>query len=202
MKKVLFGMLAIGFISTQAFAQEATKSKKSKKKVAQKVQIAPKTTAPVIISPAPAVDAAKTKIVTMDNNIKAATTTNNLNPDLSMKFNTEDHNFGNLPEGPSATYDFEFKNIGNTPIILSEVHGSCGCTTPVWPKEPVLPGKTAKIAVTYATQGRPGPINKTVTVTSNVGTKIIKISGNVEKAATPAAPATAPAQDPHAGHNH
>ena len=110
------------------------------------------------------------------------------NPDLSIKFNQEDHNFGNVPEGPSVSYDFEFKNIGKVPIIFSDVHGSCGCTVPVWPKEPILPGKSSKIAVTYSTQGRQGQINKTVTVTSNVGTKILKISGNVDKADPAATP--------------
>ena len=110
------------------------------------------------------------------------------NPDLSIKFNQEDHNFGNVPEGPSVSYDFEFKNIGKVPIIFSDVHGSCGCTVPVWPKEPILPGKSSKIAVTYSTQGRQGQINKTVTVTSNIGTKILKISGNVDKADPAATP--------------
>jgi len=116
------------------------------------------------------------------------------NPDLSIKFNQEEHNFGNVPEGPSVSYDFEFKNIGKVPIIFSDVHGSCGCTVPTWPKEPILPGKSSKITVTYSTQGRVGQINKTVTVTSNVGTKILKISGNVEKAPTTDAP-VAPVQD-------
>jgi hypothetical protein len=111
------------------------------------------------------------------------------NPDLSIKFNQEEHNFGNVPEGPSVSYDFEFKNIGKVPIIFSDVHGSCGCTVPTWPKEPILPGKSSKIAVTYSTQGRQGQINKTVTVTSNVGTKILKISGNVDKADPAAVPA-------------
>jgi len=117
------------------------------------------------------------------------------NPDLSMKFNEEDHNFGNIPEGPSATYDFELKNIGKVPIIISNAHGSCGCTVPTWPKEPILPGKTSKITVTYSTQGRPGMISKTVTVTTNVGTKVLKISGNVDKADTPATPAPATPAD-------
>jgi hypothetical protein len=118
------------------------------------------------------------------------------NPDLSIKFNQEEHNFGNVPEGPSVSYDFEFKNIGKVPIIFSDVHGSCGCTVPVWPKEPILPGKSSKIAVTYSTQGRQGQINKTVTVTSNVGTKILKISGNVDKA-DPAATPTDTKQQAH-----
>lgn len=118
------------------------------------------------------------------------------NPDLSIKFKEEEHSFGNVPEGPSVNYDFEFKNIGKVPIIFSDVHGSCGCTVPTWPKEPILPGKTNKITVTYSTQGRVGQINKTVTVTSNVGTKILKISGNVDKADSPATPAPTPDAKP------
>jgi hypothetical protein len=109
-----------------------------------------------------------------------------MNADLSMKFNETNHNFGNIPEGPTASFDFEFENIGKVPIILSNAHGSCGCTVPTWPKEPILPGKKNTIKVTYNTQGRPGAINKTVTVTSNVGTKVLTISGNVDKADTPA----------------
>lgn len=121
----------------------------------------------------------------------------NMNPDLSMKFNEEDHNFGSVPEGPSVSYDFELKNIGKVPIIISNAHGSCGCTVPTWPKEPILPGKTSKITVTYSTQGRPGQINKTVTVTTNVGTKVLKISGNVDKAAAPANNTNTPAEIKH-----
>lgn len=111
------------------------------------------------------------------------------NPDLSMKFMKEEHNFGTIPEGPAVTTDFEFKNIGKEPIVLSNVQASCGCTTPHWTKEPVLPGKTGKISATYNTQGRPGPIMKTITVTSNVGTKVVKITGNVEKAPESSVPA-------------
>jgi hypothetical protein len=106
----------------------------------------------------------------------------NQNADLSMKFKTEEHSFGNIPEGPSVSYDFEFTNIGKEPIILSNVQASCGCTTPTWPKEPITPGKSGKITATYSTQGRPGPFTKTITVTSNVGSKVLKISGTVEKA--------------------
>lgn len=104
------------------------------------------------------------------------------NADLNMKFKNEDHSFGNVPEGPSVSYDFEFKNIGNEPIVLSNVQASCGCTTPTWPKEPIAPGRAAKITATYNTQGRPGPFTKTITVTSNVGSKVLKITGTVEKA--------------------
>lgn len=77
------------------------------------------------------------------------------------------HDFGTLKEGPMATYAFEFKNTGKEPLIITNANASCGCTTPEWPKEPVLPGKTGTIKVSYNTQGRVGPFNKSVFLTSN-----------------------------------
>jgi len=106
----------------------------------------------------------------------------NQNSDANMKFVKDEYNFGTIPEGPAVSTDFEFKNIGTEPIILSGVQASCGCTTPTWPKEPILAGKTAKVTATYNTQGRPGNFVKTITINSNVGTKVVKITGNVEKA--------------------
>ncbi len=119
----------------------------------------------------------------------ATTTTTNQNPDANMKFTTEEHNFGTIPEGPAVSTDFEFKNIGKEPIVLTGVQASCGCTTPTWTKEPVLPGKSGKVTATYNTQGRPGNFVKTITINSNVGSKVVKISGNVEKAPDASVPA-------------
>lgn len=81
------------------------------------------------------------------------------------KNNTFD--FGKVPEGPVAEHVFEFKNVGKEPLIISNCNASCGCTTPEWNKEPILPGKKGKITVRYNTQGRVGPIAKSVYVTSN-----------------------------------
>ncbi|MBP6624671.1 MAG: DUF1573 domain-containing protein [Chitinophagaceae bacterium] len=106
-----------------------------------------------------------------------------------MKFVSDDHNFGTIPEGPAVSYDFEFKNTGKEPIILSSVQASCGCTTPSWSKEPILPGKSSKVTATYNTQGRPGNFVKTITINSNIGTKVVKIQGVVEKAPESSAPA-------------
>lgn len=120
---------------------------------------------------------------------QAVTTTPNQNPDANMKYSNEEHNFGTIPEGPSVSFDFEFKNTGKEPIVLSDVKASCGCTTPSWTKDPVLPGKMGKVTATYNTQGRPGNFVKTITVNSNVGTKVLKISGMVEKAPDSSVPA-------------
>jgi len=98
-------------------------------------------------------------------------------------FGEETYQFGELVEGPKVTHEFKFTNTGKEPLILSNVHASCGCTTPSWPKEPVLPGKDAVILVTYNTQGRIGPFTKSITITSNADqpSKVIYIKGTVIK---------------------
>ena len=101
-----------------------------------------------------------------------------------ITFKEEKHNFGELEEGPKVTHEFTFTNTGTEPLILSNVKASCGCTTPSWPKDPVMPGATGSIMVTYNTANRPGSFNKSVTITSNAteATKLIYISGNVKAA--------------------
>lgn len=105
-----------------------------------------------------------------------------------FKFKDKDntHDYGEVPEGPTAEYDFEFKNTGKSPIIITEAHGSCGCTVPKWPHEPIAPKKTGVIHVTYNTQGRPGPITKDVFITSNAAepTTVLHIRGTVKPKAT------------------
>jgi Protein of unknown function (DUF1573). len=167
MKKLVFALTVLMLTGGVAIAQ------KSKKKSVEKQPIAPATGN--IVTPAPANQSSPAAT-------PAATPAANQNPDAFMKFVSEEHNFGNIPEGPAVSYDFEFKNIGKEPIVLSGVQASCGCTTPTWTKDPVLPGKSGKITATYNTQGRPGPFTKTITVNSNVGSKVIKITGTVEKA--------------------
>jgi hypothetical protein len=101
-----------------------------------------------------------------------------------ITFEKTTHDFGNLEEGPQASYDFVFKNEGTEPLVLENVKASCGCTVPAWPKEPILPGQTGTIKVNYNTAKRPGQFNKSVTIISNAteSNKVIYIKGNVEKA--------------------
>jgi hypothetical protein len=108
-----------------------------------------------------------------------------VNPNAAkIAFKEETYNFGEIPEGPQVTHEFKFTNTGKEPLILSNVRASCGCTTPSWPKEPVLPGKDAAILVTYNTQGRPGNFSKVITITSNSDqpSRVIDIKGEVIKA--------------------
>ena len=109
----------------------------------------------------------------------------------NLAFENEVHDFGTIPEGPAADYEFKFKNTGKEPINLQTVNASCGCTTPSWSKEPVLPGKTGTVKASYATERRPGGFTKSITVVSNAGTKVLTIKGNVEAAPTGSVPTSA-----------
>ncbi|KPM46602.1 DUF1573 domain-containing protein [Jiulongibacter sediminis] len=98
-----------------------------------------------------------------------------------LKFETESHDFGTLAEGPVATYSFKLTNTGTAPVVISRAMASCGCTTPEWSKDPIMPGATSEIKVGYNTSGRPGAFKKTITVTSNAenSTVILRINGTV-----------------------
>lgn len=91
------------------------------------------------------------------------------NKKAQFKFLTPDdtHDYGTIPEGPKAVYEFQFINMGTVPLIITNAQASCGCTTPEYPKQPILPGKKGKIKVTYNTEGHPGNFIKSVYITSN-----------------------------------
>lgn len=98
-----------------------------------------------------------------------------------LTFEHTDHDFGKVPEGTMATYEFRFKNTGNQPIVIANAQASCGCTTPEWTKAPVLPGKSGIIKAVYNSAGRPGVFTKTVTVMSNASepSKVLSLRGSV-----------------------
>lgn len=111
-----------------------------------------------------------------------ATNSNNAQkaPDApQFQFKEDTWDFGNIPMGIPVTHTFEFNSTGKNPVVISQATASCGCTTPVWSKEPVMPGKMGTVAVTY-NAAREGSFVKTVTVLSNTGDpKYLTIKGNV-----------------------
>ena len=107
----------------------------------------------------------------------------------NMQFEAETHNFGTVAEGPTADYSFTFLNTGTEPIVIQRVQPACGCTAADWSKEPVMPGQKGYAKAVYNTQGRPGPFNKTVTVLTNAGAKVLSFTGEVEKAPVSSVPA-------------
>ena len=106
---------------------------------------------------------------------------NQVESGAKIEVKKEVHDYGNVKFEGNGTCTFEFKNTGNAPLIISDVKKSCGCTVPSWPKEPILPGETGEIKVTYDTK-RPGAINKNITIVSNATnepSKVLRIKGNV-----------------------
>jgi len=126
----------------------------------------------------PQVQAANSGQISSSNPAPAATSLKIEN----MYFKESVHDFGTIQEGPTAEHEFEFVNTGKEPIIISNVSASCGCTTPSYSKDPVLPGKKGKVKAIYNTQGRVAPFTKTINITSNAGIKVLTIKGEVEKA--------------------
>ena len=98
-----------------------------------------------------------------------------------IKFEKVVHDYGEVPFNGNGKCEFRFTNTGNEPLLIQKPKSSCGCTIPSWPQEPILPGESDIIKVTYRTN-RPGIINKTVTVTSNAvnnPTIVLRIKGRV-----------------------
>lgn len=98
-----------------------------------------------------------------------------------IEFSKETHDYGTIKNGANGECVFEFKNTGDAPLLISNSRGSCGCTVPEWPKEPIAPGATGTIKVKYDTM-RTGAINKSVTISSNAVNepeKVIYIKGTV-----------------------
>ena len=99
----------------------------------------------------------------------------------AFTFKKEEHDFGILIDGEKVSYSFSFTNSGNAPLIISNAKGSCGCTVPNYPKEPIAPGATASIDVTFDSKGRTGKQSKAVTITANTNPnrKVIRINSEV-----------------------
>jgi len=98
-----------------------------------------------------------------------------------MTFETTTIDYGVINKGADPLRKFKFTNTGNEPLIIKSAKGSCGCTVPTYPKEPIMPGETGYIEVRYDTN-RPGAFTKTVTITTNeaVETRMLTIKGEVK----------------------
>ena len=133
------------------------------------------------------------------NKVAAEPAANPNAPEIS--FVTEVIDYGTIEHNADGNREFKFKNTGKEPLIITNCQGSCGCTVPTWPKEPIKPGASSSIKVHYATD-RIGQFEKTVTVTSNAKTasKVIKIKGVVKPDPTPAVAPTKDAVAPTESH--
>jgi hypothetical protein len=98
-----------------------------------------------------------------------------------VQLSKEVHDFGTIDEGTVAETEFYVTNTGKTDLIISAAKGSCGCTVPQHPKDPIKPGDSAPIKVSFDSKGKPGKQEKSVTLTTNTekGNEMFKIQANV-----------------------
>jgi hypothetical protein len=88
-------------------------------------------------------------------------------PVSDMKFDADTFDFGTVIEGEKVAHSYTFTNTGKHDLIITKAVGSCGCTVPEWPKEPIKPGKTGSIDVVFNSDRRVGKANKLVTIYAN-----------------------------------
>jgi Protein of unknown function (DUF1573) len=100
-----------------------------------------------------------------------------------FSFNETSFDFGTLNSGDVVSHEFTFKNTGNADLVISQATGSCGCTVPEYPKDPISPGKQGTIKVTFNSEGQGGQIAKTITILANTipATKVLTVSAEVIK---------------------
>lgn len=99
-----------------------------------------------------------------------------------ITFQSEVHDYGTIPYAGNGECEFTYSNTGDEPLIISQCRSSCGCLVPSCMREPLAPGQSAVVRVKYDTK-RPGPINKSVTVTSNATNSpvvVLRIKGTVQ----------------------
>lgn len=99
-----------------------------------------------------------------------------------IEFEEEAFDFGTIMEGDVVEHVFAFTNTGKNPLVISHAEGSCGCTVPQWPRDPIAPGGKGEIRVKFNSQGKQGEQNKTVTISANTipNKTEIRVIGAVE----------------------
>lgn len=93
------------------------------------------------------------------------------------------YDFGVVKEGEKVTHDFKFTNTGSSPLIVSNVQASCGCTTPEYSKNPIAPGEEGMVKVVFNSTGQVGKQHKVITVVSNAASPntLLHLRGEVKK---------------------
>ena len=105
-------------------------------------------------------------------------------PIPAFGFEDMEHDFGTITDGDVVSHTFTFTNNGDAPLIIQSAKGSCGCTVPTWPREPIPVGGTGEITAEFNSKGKPGMQNKAVTITANTWPKstTLRIKAEVKPA--------------------
>ena len=171
LKQIKFGILAVLVMAMFASCQSDGDAREAA------VNAAGGTTAPTTPPPptAPGVQP-------VANPSTPATPAPPVGPTTNMVFSETEFNFGSVKAGEKVQHVYKFKNTGNEPLVISNAKGSCGCTVPKWPKEPIGIGEEGEIMVEFDSKGKSGNQSKTVTITANTDPpqSLIQIKGQVE----------------------
>lgn len=99
----------------------------------------------------------------------------------SIKFEEERFNFGTITQGEKVKHTFKFTNTGNSDLVIVSAKGSCGCTVPEWPKEPIAAGEQGEIYVVFNSDGKSGKQVKQVSIVANTepATSVIALEGDI-----------------------
>jgi len=117
----------------------------------------------------------------------AATANSDITGNAKMEFEESEYNFGTVQDGEVVEHVYKFKNTGTEALVITSAKGSCGCTAPDWPKEPILPGENGEIKVKFDSKGKGAKGGKkerknvTIFANTNPGQTKIFIAGTVEK---------------------
>lgn len=91
-------------------------------------------------------------------------------PILTLEKNT--HDFGDIYQGDVVEHTFKFTNTGNQPLLITNIQTSCGCTTPTWPRDPIMPGGKGELKVGFNSAGKMNKQTKTLPIISNSATDV------------------------------
>ncbi|MFM7078279.1 MAG: DUF1573 domain-containing protein [Bacteroidota bacterium] len=116
----------------------------------------------------------------------------------SIKFDHLEYDFGKIKQGDKVQHEFRFTSNGTDPLVITQAQGSCGCTVPDYPKQPLKKGEKGVIKVTFDSAGKMGSQDKTVTVMSNStgGAVVLHIKGVIEAAPLKNTPESRPMEKP------
>ncbi|MEX2595745.1 MAG: DUF1573 domain-containing protein [Salibacteraceae bacterium] len=124
-----------------------------------------------------------------DSKAEAEVTTENVEATTSISFEEEVFDFGTITQGEKVTHVFKFRNTGDADLVIVSAKGSCGCTVPEWPKEPIKPGAEGEINVVFNSEGKSGKQHKRVSVVANTepATTPVALKGEIIAPETDAA---------------
>ena len=133
-----------------------------------------------------------TTATSVDNNaVTPATPAVPVGPLTKLEFGESTFDYGTIMDGEKVTHEYAFTNTGDEPLIISNAKGSCGCTVPDWPRDPIAPGASSVIKVQFDSRGKGkvggSPQSKRVTITANTdpANTYLTIKGSVDKEEAP-----------------